>query len=164
MRRLLLIFAFVAAAVPALAAVDPDEILEDPRLEQKAREIAEEIRCVVCQSESIVSSNAEIAKAMRILIRERVKAGDSEEEVKAFLVARYGDYVLLNPPVKPATYLLWFGPFLVLLGGLLAVLVYMRRQARSAASGASVGEPLSEAEQARLMELTDEDGEDGRRS
>ncbi len=101
---------------------------------------------------------------MRILIRERVKAGDSEEEVKAFLVARYGDYVLLNPPVKPATYLLWFGPFLVLLGGLLAVLVYMRRQARSAASGASVGEPLSEAEQARLMELTDEDGEDGRRS
>jgi cytochrome c-type biogenesis protein CcmH len=101
---LLLVF-----AVPAFA-VEPDEILDDPVLEARARDLSAEIRCVVCQNESIDSSSAGIARDLRILLRERLVAGDSDAEVKDFLVARYGDYVLLRPPVKPATYLLWFGP------------------------------------------------------
>jgi cytochrome c-type biogenesis protein CcmH len=145
---LLLVF-----AVPAFA-VEPDEILDDPVLEARARDLSAEIRCVVCQNESIDSSSAGIARDLRILLRERLVAGDSDAEVKDFLVARYGDYVLLRPPVKPATYLLWFGPALVLAIGLVVLVVALRRR-----RGKAVPVPLSAAEQARLQRLIEDDGE-----
>lgn len=150
MRALLLAFALLLTA-PALA-VEPDEMLDDPVLEQRARDLSAEIRCVVCQNESIDSSNAEIARELRVLVRERLLAGDTDQQVLDYLVARYGDFVLLRPPVKPSTYLLWFGPFLILLIGAVAVVVYFRRQPTAAAPPA-----LSVEEEARLARLLAED-------
>jgi cytochrome c-type biogenesis protein CcmH len=164
--RLGLLFAgiLLAVATAGADAVEPDEILNDPALEQRAREISKEIRCVVCQNESIDSSNADLAKDMRVLIRQRLKAGDSDAKVKAYLVERYGDYVLLNPPMKPATYALWFGPAAVLVLGALAVAVYFRRRGATAAAGPGTtgGEsaPLTPEEEKRLRQLLDEPGED----
>ncbi|MDX1710265.1 MAG: cytochrome c-type biogenesis protein [Rhodovibrionaceae bacterium] len=139
-------------------AVEPDEILDDPALEQRAREISKNIRCVVCQNESIDTSNADLAKDMRVLIRERIQAGDSNAEVKAYLVERYGDYVLLKPPVRPATYLLWFGPLAVLLLGAAGVAVYFRRRP-SFSEASSAAAPLTSEEEKRLHELLDDPNE-----
>ena len=147
----LFVLLLVAAAVPA-RAVEPDEILADPALEQRARSLSAEIRCVVCQNESIDSSNAEIARELRVLVRERLVAGDSDRQVFDYLVARYGDFVLLRPPMKPSTYLLWFGPLAILLLGIVAVAVFFRRQ-RAAAEPASA---LSAEETARLTKLLDD--------
>ena len=151
MRALVLILALVLAA-PALA-VEPDEMLDDPVLEQRARALSAEIRCVVCQNESIDSSNAEIAHELRVLVRERLLAGDSDQEVLDYLVARYGDFVLLRPPVKPSTYVLWFGPFAILALGVIAIFVYFRRQRAAAA----LPPALSREEEARLARLLAED-------
>jgi cytochrome c-type biogenesis protein CcmH len=159
MKRLLglLVLSLALLAAPALVsvagAVEPDEILDDPALEQRARALSAEIRCVVCQNESIDSSNADIARELRILVRERLVAGDSDQEVLDYLVARYGDFVLLRPPVKPATYLLWFGPFVVLLLGIVGVFVYFRRQRTAPAAPVA----LSAEEEARLARLLAED-------
>jgi len=149
--RLLFACSFLFAA-PAFA-VEPDEILQDPALEQRARALSAEIRCVVCQNESIDSSNAEIAREVRLLVRERLLAGDSDQEVLDYLVARYGDFVLLRPPMKPQTYLLWYGPFVVLLLGALGVFVYFRhlRAAPTMPAG------LSAEEEARLARLLAEE-------
>lgn len=151
MRALLLALALLAAA-PALA-VEPDEMLDDPVLEQRARDLSAEIRCVVCQNESIDTSNAEIAHELRVLVRERLAAGDSDQEVLDYLVARYGDFVLLRPPVKPSTYALWFGPFVILGLGAVAVFLYFRRQRLAAA----LPPALSREEEARLARLLAED-------
>jgi cytochrome c-type biogenesis protein CcmH len=151
MRALLFVFTLLLA-VPALA-VEPGEMLDDPVLEQRARALSAEIRCVVCQNESIDSSNAEIAHELRVLVRERLVAGDSDQEVLDYLVARYGDFVLLRPPVKPSTYLLWFGPFVILLLGVVAVFVYFRRQRAAAA----LPPALSIEEETRLARLLAED-------
>ena len=99
----------ISLAAPA-AALMPDEILNDPDLEARARALSKDLRCVVCQNEAIDSSNAEIARQMRLVVRERLVAGDSDREVVDYVVSRYGDFVLLNPPFKPATYALWFAP------------------------------------------------------
>ena len=107
---LLPLFLWAAAA----QAVQPDEVLDDPVLEERARALSAEIRCVVCQNESIDTSNAPLARDLRLLVRARLEAGDSDQEVLDYLVARYGDFVLLRPPVRPSTYLLWFGPALLL--------------------------------------------------
>jgi cytochrome c-type biogenesis protein CcmH len=159
--------ALLAASLlsPAAFAVEPDEILDDPALEQRAREISKGIRCVVCQNESIDSSNADLAKDMRVLIRDRLQAGDSNAEVKAYLVDRYGDYVLLNPPMKPETYLLWFGPAAVLLLGAAGVIMYFRRYspASPTASGSAINRPLSDEEHGKLRQLLDEDDGNGNR-
>ncbi len=106
--------ALIAATAPVLA-VEPDEVLADPALEARAREISRDLRCVVCQSQSIDDSNAPLAKDMRLLVRERLVAGDSDKEIYAFMVARYGDYVLLEPPVQGNTILLWAAPALIFL-------------------------------------------------
>jgi cytochrome c-type biogenesis protein CcmH len=151
MRALLLVFALLLA-MPALA-VEPDEMLDDPALEQRARALSAEIRCVVCQNESIDSSNAEIAHELRVLVRERLLAGDSDQEVLDYLVARYGDFVLLRPPVKPSTYVLWFGPFVIFVLGAVAIFLYFRRQRGAAA----LPPALSSEEEARLARLLDED-------
>lgn len=111
-------------------AVDPDEMLDDPVLEARAQKLGAELRCVVCQSESIEISNAPLAHDMRLLVRERIKAGASDAEVKAFLVERYGDYVLMRPPLKPETYALWLAPALLLGAGGVAAYFVLRGQAR----------------------------------
>ena len=132
-------------------AVEPDEVLEDPVLEARARELSKIIRCVVCQNESIDSSNAGLAKDLRVLVRERLTAGASDQDVLDYLVARYGDFVLLRPPIKPVTYLLWFGPAIILLLGGTGAILYLRRRAR--ATGAA---DLMPEERARLDRLLKE--------
>ncbi|MFQ5563387.1 MAG: cytochrome c-type biogenesis protein CcmH [Parvularculaceae bacterium] len=131
-------------------AVEPDEVLSDPVLEERAREISRQLRCVVCQSQNIDDSNAPLAKDMRILVRERIMAGDTDEEVIDYLVERYGDYVLLNPPVQSNTLVLWAAPGLALLGAAAIALFYLRRL-RTAPSPA----PLSEEEERRIDEMLD---------
>ena len=120
----------LAIANPAYA-VEPDEVLADPVLEARARTISRELRCVVCQSQSIDDSDAPLAKDMRLIVRERLKAGDSDKEVLEFLVDRYGDYVLLKPPVQKNTLLLWFAPILIFIaasGAAGAYLMNMKRE------------------------------------
>jgi len=151
---LVLLALAVACPLPG-SAVLPDEVLDDPVLEARARELSREIRCLVCQNESIDSSNADLARDLRVLVRERLTAGDSDRQVLDYLVARYGDYVLLRPPVKPATYLLWFGPaLLLLLGGLVVVLYFRPRRDPTLATAA----PLSDQERRRLDALLEESG------
>jgi cytochrome c-type biogenesis protein CcmH len=149
MTRLALVLALCLAPLLA-AAVQPDEILPDPALESRARAITKELRCVVCQSESIDDSNADIARDLRLLVRERIVAGDTDEQVIDFVVARYGEFVLFRPPFTLGNAALWLsGPVLLLLGGGLAV-AFVRRRAR-AAPPARV--PLTPQEEARLRDL-----------
>jgi len=116
-------------------AVEPDEILDDPVLEQRARVISADVRCVVCQNESIDTSNAGIARDLRILVRERLVAGDTNDEVFEYLVARYGDFVLLRPPWKAETYLLWLTPFAIMgIGGLSIAWMLLKLRSKNAAS------------------------------
>ncbi|GAA0546219.1 cytochrome c-type biogenesis protein CcmH [Rhizomicrobium palustre] len=132
-------------------AIRPEELLADPKLEARARAISKELRCVVCQNESIDDSNADIAHDLRVIVRQRIMAGDTDEQVKAYLVARYGNYVLLKPPFDPETYLLWFGPFFLLLcAGGIAVL-YIRGVNKSVPAA-----PLSTDEAQRLAALLDD--------
>jgi len=147
-----------AAPISATLAVEPDEMLDDPALEQRARDVSKDLRCVVCQNESIDESNAEMARDMRILVRDRILAGESNEEVKQYLVDRYGDYVLLEPPFKPTTYALWFGPAVILMIGVAVAIGFARRKAAQPATP----DPLDPAEQARLRALLDERADDGR--
>ena len=133
------------------AAVLPDEVLDDPVLENRARALSRLIRCLVCQNESIDTSNADLARELRILVRERLTAGESDAEVLDFLVARYGDFVLLRPRMTPANYLLWFGPAALLLFGLAGVTLYFRRRRSSAVDG------LSAEEEARIARLIGQD-------
>jgi cytochrome c-type biogenesis protein CcmH len=135
--------------VHAQAATSPDEILADPVLEQRARGLAKQLRCLVCQNQSIDDSDAELAHDLRALVREQLQAGKSDQEILAFLTARYGDFVLLRPPVKPATWGLWFGPLALLLVAGAGVVVYLRRRGPRDAANA----PLTTAEQARLDAL-----------
>ncbi len=140
------VFIFVAA-LSAAHAVEPDEMLADPGLEQRARDISQHLRCLVCQNQSIDDSNADLARDLRILVRERLKAGDSDRQAIDFIVARYGDFVLLKPPVKDETLPLWLGPFALVLIGALAIAIYYARR-----SGAQPP-PLSAEERKRLDEL-----------
>ena len=139
---LLLVFAFPAFAV------DPSEVLPNPALETRAREIGRALRCVVCQNQSIDDSNAEVARDMRRAVRERLVAGDNDAAVFDFMVARYGDYVLLNPPFKARTLILWLGaPLVLLIAGSALLLAARRRKAVVAP------QPLSDEEQRRLDSL-----------
>lgn len=143
----------VMLALPAYAVL-PDEVLDDPVLEQRARDLSAEIRCLVCQNESIDASNAQLARDLRILVRERLVEGDSNQEVLDFLVARYGEFVLLRPPVNQATVLLWFGPALVLV--IAGTVIFLRTRSRKTAA-ATAPAALSADEQARLNALLKSD-------
>ena len=134
-------------------AVEPGERLDDPGLEARARDISKGLRCLVCQNQSIDDSDAGLARDLRVLVRERLSAGESNEQVIAYVTSRYGDYVLLEPPLKPKTYLLWFGPLLIFLAGGAAVMVYLRRRTRTVADG---GASLSEEERRRIERLLDD--------
>lgn len=145
MRRLL-----ISACVlfSSAAAVEPDEVLPDPALEARARALSREIRCVVCQSESIDDSNAPLARDLRLIIRERLNAGDSDREVADYLVERYGDYVLLKPRIKTNTAALWLAPLATGLAGVAAAAFFLRNaQARSRPA------PLTPEESAALAKL-----------
>ncbi|EKE43684.1 cytochrome C biogenesis protein [Oceaniovalibus guishaninsula JLT2003] len=144
-RALLLI---LVLATPAFA-VQPDEVLDDPALETRARELSKGLRCLVCRNESIDESNADLARDLRLLVRERLVAGDTDAEALAFITDRYGEYVLLSPPATGSTLILWLaGPaMLVAAGGLAAV--YLRRRGRTA----DRDDPLDPSEEARLREL-----------
>ncbi|MEM9393483.1 MAG: cytochrome c-type biogenesis protein [Pseudomonadota bacterium] len=146
-RRLLLAAIAVVITAQASLAVQPDEILDDPVLEQRARELSKELRCVVCQNEPIDSSNAGVARDLRILVRERLVAGDTDAEVLDYIVARYGDYVLFRPPFKPATYALWIGPFVIMALGGIGVAVMLARRPRKIDAGAVA---LTAEEEAKL--------------
>lgn len=133
--------------VTAAMAVEPNEILDDPVMEARAREISKGLRCLVCQNESIDDSNAELARDLRVLVRERLVAGDTDQQAKAFIVDRYGEYVLLKPVFHMGNALLWLaGPILLLTGGLISG-VFIRRRSSQVAEG------LSADEQARLDAL-----------
>lgn len=149
MRSVLLVL-FLLIASPAIAAVGPDEMLADPVLEARARALSKEIRCLVCQSESIDTSNADLARDLRLLVRERIKAGHSDEQVLEYLVVRYGDFVLLRPPMKPKTVLLWIGPFLALFVGAGVVFFFARRRRETARDAVTL---LNAEERARLDRL-----------
>ena len=153
MTRAFLLCVLLAAALAApVAAVEPGEVLKDPVLETRAREISKELRCLVCQNQSIDDSNATLARDLRVLVRERLKAGDSDTQVVDFVVARYGDFVLLNPPFKATTALLWGGPALLLLLGAFGVVVWFRGRRQVAASA-----PLSADEKRRLDALLEDE-------
>ena len=142
------------AAGPGLAFT-PDEPLSDAALEARARALHAELRCMVCQGQSIADSNAPLAQDMRAIVRERIEAGASDDDVRGFLTDRYGDYVLLDPPVKPETYALWFGPAAVFVAGVAIALALVRR-ARAGARDAGAA-PLSAEERRRLDALLDDD-------
>jgi cytochrome c-type biogenesis protein CcmH len=153
MRKLALAALFLLALFGAAGAVEPGERLADPVLEARARHLSQELRCLVCQNESIDDSNADLAHDIRVVLRVRLAAGDSDQQAIAFLVKLYGDFVLLKPPVEPATYVLWFGPFVLLALGALGAVIYLRRQ-RTAPDAAPA--PLSEAERRHLARLLEE--------
>lgn len=154
-RRLAVVLLAAALAMPgAFAATAPDEILPDPTLEARARALGKELRCLVCQNQSIDDSDADLARDLRRIVRERLLAGESDREVKAFLVARYGDFVLLEPPLRVDTWLLWGGPAVVAGLGLLAIALHLRRR-RPADEAAA---PLTEAERRKIARLLEGDG------
>jgi cytochrome c-type biogenesis protein CcmH len=148
----LVLFALLALA-PLARAVEPSEMLSNPKLEARARALGEELRCLVCQNETIEDSSATLAHDLRIILRERLVAGDTDEQAIQYIVNRYGQFVLLKPPVEPATYALWFGPpGLLLLAGA-GTLFYLRRHRPEALAAPA---PLSAEEESRVAELLDE--------
>jgi len=158
MRTVAILLALVLVLPVAAQAVEPDEVLDDPQLEQRAREISKGLRCVVCQNESIDESNADLAKDLRILVRDRLQAGDTNEEVVEYVVARYGEFVLLAPRFGLHTFLLWITPVLLLLFGLM--LAYKVFRGRHARIETGTPQPLSDAERDRLRRLLREGSDD----
>ena len=142
-----LVLISLAAAFSA-GAKDAQPMAEDPKLEERVMAISRELRCLVCQNETLADSRADLAVDLRNQIRDQMKAGKSDEEVLAFVTARYGDFVLYRPPVRPSTYLLWFGPFILLLGALIFLFRYVRRR-----RDLIVDAPLTSGERRRAEDL-----------
>lgn len=150
MKRLAIILCLLAAP---LWAVQPDEVLDDPVLEERARALSEDLRCLVCRNESIDESNAPLARDLRLLVRERLVAGDSDAEVMAFVVSRYGEYVLLTPKVTGTNLILWLAGPAMLLVGLGLGFAYLRKRSRSEATTEL---ELTDEEKARLDKILSE--------
>lgn len=153
MRRLALILTVIFYPLMALAVGVDEARLSDPALEARARELMKELRCLVCQNQSIDESDADLAKDLRHIVRERIAAGDSDEAVVRFITDRYGDYVLLRPPVNAVTLGLWAAPALILIAGGAVAVAYLRRRRTAPPPEAA---PLSAEERARLKQLTAE--------
>jgi cytochrome c-type biogenesis protein CcmH len=152
MRAFALIALLAALVAPTFAfAVTPDEMLKDPVLEARARDLSRELRCMVCQNQSIDDSEAPLAKDLRVLVRERLTSGDSDKQVLDFLVARYGEFVLLKPPFEWHTLLLWGAPPAALVVGMIGLIVIVRRRR----TGTPASLALSAAEQRRIEALLD---------
>ena len=152
-RGLAILFALALIASPAAHAVQPDEVMADPAKEARARNLSRELRCMVCQNQSIDDSEAPLARDLRLLVRERIAAGDSDAQVMDFLVARYGEFVLLKPRLNSHTWLLWFLTPLALSGGGIALWIHSRRRAQSAEGQDSALLSLTADEEARLNRL-----------
>jgi len=148
-RRFAIVAAFCLVAMPA-CAVQPDEILKDSALESRARALSQELRCMVCQNQSIDDSDAPLAKDLRVLVRERLTAGDNDRQVIDFLVARYGEFVLLRPRLNAHTVLLWLAPFAAIVAGGIGLIMFLRRRSRAELPAAPT---LSPDEQRRVAEL-----------
>ncbi|WP_205926582.1 cytochrome c-type biogenesis protein [Rhizobium sp. P28RR-XV] len=145
--RLFLCLIPLLAPLPAFA-VNPDEVLSDPALEARARTISAELRCMVCQNQSIDDSNADLARDLRLLVRKRLANGDTDRQVLDYIVSRYGEFVLLKPRLSEKTYILWGAPIALFVVSGLALVVYARRRA-----GKPTGKPLSDEEEAQLNEI-----------
>ena len=161
MRALLPVLLALLATAPGAqwaGAVEPSEVLSDPALEARARKISQGLRCLVCQNQTIDDSDAGLAKDLRILVRERLLAGDGDEEVMAFVTDRYGDFVLLKPPMKTGTVLLWFGPLLIFLLGAAGLVRFYANHHREDDTESNGGEekPLTGDEKNRLTALLKE--------
>jgi cytochrome c-type biogenesis protein CcmH len=149
MKRAVLLSSLMLCLLPlALWANEAQPVAEDPALEKRVMRLAEDLRCLVCQNETLAGSQAPLAVDLRQQIREQLKAGKSEQEVIAFMTERYGDFVLFRPPVKATTYLLWFGPFLLLAAGIMVQLRYLKKRRERV-----LDKPLSEAERKRVEAL-----------
>ncbi len=153
--RTALVLTILFAASPS-RAVTPSEVLSNPALETRARDIGKNLRCLVCQNQSIDDSDAQLARDLRLLVRERIRAGDSDNDVIAYVVSRYGDFVLLKPPLKAATVALWLGPAAIALAAIFAVVAFYRRRAKGLVGTAP--KPLSEAEKRRLAAVLEDKG------
>lgn len=153
---LALLLLTMIASLPA-TAVEPSEVLDDPVLEARARDISKGLRCVVCQNQSIDDSDASLARDLRVLVRERLVNGDSDQEVIDYIVSRYGDFVLLNPPFKATTLVLWLGPLLMIGLALFSLIGFFRRQRATAGPAPA----LSDGDRRRVDELLAEN--DGNR-
>ena len=145
--RFLMLLVLFLAATPAFA-VNPDEVLPDPALEARARIISAELRCMVCQNQSIDDSNADLARDLRLLVRKRLTDGDTDRQVLDYIVSRYGEFVLLKPRFSQKTVILWGAPIVLFVAGGLALAVYARRR-----SGKPTGQPLNAEEEAELNEI-----------
>ena len=154
-RVCLLLFAVSLAAGTVAMAVEPGEALADAKLEARARAISANLRCLVCQNQSIDDSNAELARDLRLVVRERLVKGDTDDQIFDFVAARYGDFVLLNPPFNASTFLLWVGPAGVLVIGSIVVFIYFRRRGTDAVEAAL----LTADEEHRLNALLDKETE-----
>jgi cytochrome c-type biogenesis protein CcmH len=148
MKKTLILFAALCAASAAWA-VEPKEMLKDPAQEARAREVSKQLRCVQCQNETIDESHAEIARDMRVLVRDRIVAGDTNEQIIDYMRSRYGDYVLLKPRFMSSTLALWIGPFIILVIGGFVVVSRLKQRPQGAAA------PLTPEEQAALAALRD---------
>ena len=157
-RRLIAVLAALLLGLTASSAVavQPGEVLADPALETRARDIGKELRCLVCQNQSIDDSDADLARDLRVLVRERLRAGDSDRQVVDYVVSRYGDFVLLRPPLKASTYPLWFGTPLALLLAVVGIVAYYRNRQRRVAE---VAAPLSAADEERLARVLEDQKE-----
>jgi cytochrome c-type biogenesis protein CcmH len=153
MRRLLLLALLIPLLTPLAHAVQPDEVLSDPILEQRARNLSKGLRCMVCQNQSIDDSDAPLARDLRLLVRERLLKGDTDRQVLDFLVERYGEFVLLRPRLSWRTSLLWFAPLVLLIGGVVALVLIARRRRIGGRATPEEG-ALTPAEKARLSALT----------
>ena len=151
--RFILVAGFMASLAAATYAVEPSERLADPALEERARALSQELRCLVCQNQSIDESNADLAHDLRVLLRKRLLAGDTDRQVLDYVVARYGQFVLLDPPFEPATYLLWLTPPVLALGTGVLLLIRARRRRPD-----RLLPPLTEEERARAAPLLGERG------
>lgn len=156
LRPVMLAMVLVPLIVISASAVFIEKKLEDPAQEARARDISGEIRCLVCQNQSILDSNADLAKDLRQIVRERIALGETDDEVRAFLVERFGDWVLLDPPFKMTTLFLWLGPALIFLLGAFAMLVFLRSRNREVDREKPI--KLSAEEEAKINELLNSDG------
>jgi len=153
MRLFIFFFMWVLiSAIPA-RAVNPSEVLVDPALEARARHISKGLRCLVCQNQSIDDSDASLAKDLRVLVRERITAGESNDQVEAYVVSRYGDFVLLKPPFNMATLVLWLSPLLFIICGTVAIIIFFRKKKKATATLTPTVPPLTNAEKKQVTEL-----------
>ena len=157
MTRAFLLCLMLLTFASGARAVEPSEVLADPALESRARALSTQIRCLVCQNQSIDDSNADLARDLRLLVRERLVAGDSDQGILDYLSSRYGDFVLLKPPVKPETWVLWYGPLGLFVFAFAGAALYFRGRRKAAIQGDA--DALAPEENRRLKQLLEEGSE-----